>query len=255
MLDLLLPAALPLPGALILVAVSAVTSAMTTAMGIGGGIVLLAVMTAILPAQAIIPVHAVVQLGSNVGRASVMWRHVGWRLVAVLGAGTVVGIALGALVVVEMPAGALRITLALFILWSVWLTPPRLQRMSHAGASLVGASAGILTMFVGATGIFILAVLRSFGLGRFELVATHAASMAIQHGFKIVAFGVLGFAFPAWLPLIVVMIGAGLLGTFVGRRILMRVPEARFRLILKWMLTVLAIGLITRSLADLWSGS
>lgn len=254
MLELLLPAALSLSSALFLIAVSAVTSAMTAAMGIGGGIVLLAVMTAILPAQAIIPVHAVVQLGSNVGRACVMWRHVGWRLVAVLGAGTVVGIALGGLIVVEMPAGALRTILALFIMWSVWLTPPRLQHTSYVGASLIGAGASFLTMFVGATGIFILAVLRSFGLGRFELVATHAASMALQHGLKIVAFGVLGFAFSGWLPLIGAMIGAGLLGTIVGRRILTRVPEALFRLVLKWLLTVLAIGLIIRSLAGLWSG-
>jgi hypothetical protein len=39
------------------------------AFGIGGGAALLAVMASLVPPAALIPVHGVVQVGSNLGRA------------------------------------------------------------------------------------------------------------------------------------------------------------------------------------------
>ena len=48
------------------------TSAMTAAAGIGGGVVLLAIMATVYPPAVLIPVHGMVQLGSNGGRALLM---------------------------------------------------------------------------------------------------------------------------------------------------------------------------------------
>ena len=62
--------------ALLLVATSFVTSALTAGLGIGGGVALLAVMAYGMPVAALIPVHGVVQIGSNLGRFVVqngMW--------------------------------------------------------------------------------------------------------------------------------------------------------------------------------------
>ena len=49
-------------------------------------------------------------------------------------------------------------------------------------------------------------------------MATHAAAMVAQHGLKIVAFGLAGFAFGQWLPMVVAMIVTGYLGTRYGTR-------------------------------------
>ena len=68
----LLHAGLGWPLALTLLAVSTAGSFITAAFGIGGGAVMLATMALILPAPALIPVHGVVQLGSNVGRLWLM---------------------------------------------------------------------------------------------------------------------------------------------------------------------------------------
>jgi 2-octaprenyl-6-methoxyphenol hydroxylase len=73
----LLPPALGLVPAGFLVLLAAFTSALTAIAGIGGGVVMLGAMASLLPAPAIIPVHAVVQLGSNVGRAFLLRRAVG----------------------------------------------------------------------------------------------------------------------------------------------------------------------------------
>ena len=61
-------------------------------------------------------------------------------------------------------------------------------------------------MFFGATGTFISAMVKTLRLGRLEHVATHSACMVAQHLIKVVAFGLLGFAYGPYLPLIVGMV-------------------------------------------------
>ena len=51
---------------------SLVTSFMTAAFGIGGGVVLIVVMALLVPPAALIPVHGIIQLGSNGGRVTIM---------------------------------------------------------------------------------------------------------------------------------------------------------------------------------------
>ncbi len=53
----------------------------------------------------------------------------------------------------------------------------------------------------------------------------------------------LGFNFGDWLPLMSAMIATGFLGTWMGTRLLERMPEALFKTVLKWLLTILSLDL------------
>ena len=53
-----------------LVLLSFLTSAITASLGLGGGLILLVALASFLPPLVVIPIHAVVQLGSNFGRQS-----------------------------------------------------------------------------------------------------------------------------------------------------------------------------------------
>lgn len=240
----MLHAGLGWPVASMLAALSFGASFITAAFGIGGGAVMLAVLAVTLPAPAIIPVHGLVQLGSNSGRLAIMLRHVHRAVIPAFLAGALVGVALGASVVVQLPAGAIQLGVGLFILWSVFFTPPALLRRSGL---LAGAISSFLTMFFGGTGPFVATFVKGQGLDRLGHVATHAALMTIQHSLKIVAFGVLGFLFSQWLGFVALLIAAGFLGTVVGRAALAKIDDKRFLLILNTVLTVLALRLI-------WSG-
>ncbi len=220
---------------------------MTAIAGIGGGVVMLAAMASLLPPAAVIPVHAVVQLGSNVGRAAIMRRwidHV--RLVPFL-LGSVVGIAIGGGIAVSLPGEALRIVLGLFILQTIWLPLAAMAALEGRGLALGGVIASCLTMLVGATGPYVVALLKPLGLGKERLIATHAAAMTAQHGLKMLAFGLLGFAFAPWLPLVAAMIGAGFVGTMVGRHWLGRLSQHHFDRLVQTVLTVVALDLVLRS--------
>lgn len=232
------------PVVLALTATSFLSSFITVALGIGGGSLQLAVMASLMPATALIPVHGVIQLGSNASRVAVLFQHVFRPPLKSFLVGSLAGVIAGGLVVVELPAGVIQVGVGLFVIWSVLRTPPRwMTRVPW----LVGLISSFLTMFFGATGVFVANFTKSLSLGRQPHVATHAALMTLQHGLKILVFGVLGFAFGPWIGLIALMIGAGLLGTLAGRSVLLRMSDRSFKRALDLVLILISLRLI-------WSG-
>ncbi len=247
----LIHAGLGWPIALTLTGLSFVTSFMTVAFGIGGGAVMLAVMAVLLPASAIIPVHGLVQLGSNAGRLSIMLAHVKRAVLPAFVLGAVIGVTVGGSMVVQLPAGAIQLGVGAFILWSVFFKPPAFMRDS---AGITGVFSSFLTMFFGGTGPFVATFVKAQGLDRLGHVATHAALMTIQHALKILVFGFLGFAFAQWIWFVVLLIAAGFAGTVVGRQVLTKIDERRFLMLLNTVLTLLALRLIWSGVSQLGSG-
>jgi uncharacterized membrane protein YfcA len=147
-------------------------------------------------------------------------RHIVWKLVPPFLIGSLLGAAIGGRVVVALPADAVQIAVGLFVLWSVFVSPPLAM---HKLAWLTGAISSFPTMFFGATGPFVVAYLKSLGLERHGLVATHATLMTLQHLLKSLVFDVLGFAFAPWAARIGAMIAAGFLVTLAGRAVLARI--------------------------------
>ena len=68
---------------------------------------MLATMAVFLPPVALIPLHGVVQLGSNVGRTALMRRHVLYKVLPHFAVGTVAGSAIGANMFVALPVGGI----------------------------------------------------------------------------------------------------------------------------------------------------
>lgn len=246
-----LPADLAPAAGLALVGLSILTSAITAAFGIGGGMVLLAGLGFFLPVPALVPIHGLVQVGSNGGRALLLARSVDGRSLAWFLPGAAVGALLGGLVVVDLPAPVLRGAVGLFVLVTAW-RKPRLAG-SGAGPSLAigGAFSSVLSMFVGATGPFVVALMRRTGLDPEPLVATNAVAMFAQHGLKVVAFGYLGFALTPWIPFVLAMVAGGFLGTLFGARLLRRLPKAVFARGLRVILSIAGIGLVVGALSSL----
>jgi uncharacterized membrane protein YfcA len=71
----------------------------------------------------IIPVHGLIQLGSNGGRAALTWRHIDWRLMRAFAPGVVLGVAAGALLLVTLPAAVWQLAIGFFVLYLCWGPP------------------------------------------------------------------------------------------------------------------------------------
>lgn len=243
-----LPENLSTASALLLIIASFFTSAMTAAFGIGGGLAMLALMGIIMPVAALIPVHGLVQLGSNTGR---MWRmraFLNHHILLIFMLGAVLGAFLGGSLVFTIPDAALKLMLGIFILIVTWVTLPKSVSSSKTNIGIGGFVTTTLTMFLGASGPLVVALLSKTFDERQQLIANTAGAMAIQHALKVIAFGFFGFAFAQWMPLIAAMIVTGYLGTIIGGKLLGVMNEDLFRIIFKVSVTLLALDMIRRGL-------
>lgn len=248
MLDTLLPSGVSPLIAILLIAVSFLTSALTAAFGLGGGVAMLGALAGTVQPAVVVAVHAIVQIGSNAGRAFVQRASVLWPVAVRFALGSLVGTVIGAYAFIAVPERLFLAMLGLFILFMAWVPKPNIPGLDKAGVVIGGAVSAVASMFVGATGPLTNAILKAIGADRKQIVATQAMCMTVQHLMKAVAFGIIGFSFTDWLPLVVAMIASGLAGTVMGTKVLDRMSEATFSFVLKWMLTLIALDLLRKAL-------
>ncbi len=246
---------LTVPVFALMCAISFIGSTMASTLGLGGGALVLAVMALFFPPVALIPLHGVIQVGSNFSRSVIMRREILTRLLPVFVLGSVIGALAGASVVVALPVPLLQMVLALFIAYAAWSTGFRGGKPSKIKFFGVGLLGAFVTMFVGATGPLIAPFAATVSTDRRGVVATHAALMSVQHGLKIIAFGVLGFGFWPYVPFLTAMIVCGIFGNLFGRNILNRLPERIFRIGFRIILSVLALRLFYGAASGLWAGA
>lgn len=115
-LALLVPETLAPAEAGFLILLAGFTSLLTAVMGIGGGALLIAVMAQIVPVAALIPVHGLVQFGSNVNRALMTHEHIDRPWIKLFFYGSLAGAAVASLIVVQLPLVVIQLSVGLFIL-------------------------------------------------------------------------------------------------------------------------------------------
>lgn len=226
------------------------TSALTAVAGLGGGIVLIAVLLLYLEPLVAIPVHAAIQLASNASRTVIQRRFVDWGVVARFCALLVPGSWLGLQLVEAIPPDLGRAAIGVFVLLATWwpralmlgLHPDRVHPRRRFVPA--GAVTGFLGSTFGAAGPFLGPFFRDLPLPRQGVVGTFAACQSIGHTVKLVLFGLAGFAFVQHAPLLAVTVVLVVVGTALGSRLLERLPEAAFRQVYRVVLTLVALRLI-----------
>lgn len=250
LLEWLVPADVSIWAMLALIATACFTSAMTAALGIGGGVLLLAIMSMLLPVAAIIPLHGLVQLGSNANRAMFTAAHINWKVVAWFAPGVVFGAILASLLLVELPPAFLQLSIASFILLLCWGPAIPAVATGALGTFVAALLTTFISHFVGATGPLVAAFIkRQQQDQRQATVATFAATMTLQHAPKTLVYTAAGFVFYEWLGLALLMILAGVVGTKLGLGVLEKTSDQRFGKIFNWLLTLLALRLIWQALS------
>lgn len=239
-----LPEGVSVAGAMIVIVVAALGAGLTASLGLGGGLVLLAVMSMMLPVAAVIPVHGVAQIGSNASRTLLQLRHVVWPIFLWFSLGGVLGTMLGGQVVIAMPAWALKGGVGCFVLLSIWGPKLSIPSPGVRAFFVTGTVGAFLSLFFGATGPIAASLLARANLNRFAMVATHGSCMVAQHLMKVIAFGVLGFAYGPFVPLMALIVLAGFAGSWAGTKLLRKLPEAQFQAGFKIILTVIAFYLL-----------
>ena len=222
------------------------TAVVSAVIGFGGGMGLMAVMTVLLPAPTVVPLHGAAQLVSNLARSYVYLSNVKWQIylpfVGLVGVGVFAGARLwmGS----ELPwfQAAVGVYLLLFLGWRrLRVRPLRIPLWAFA---VVGLVAGVLTVIVGAVGPFIAPFFLREDLTQHEMVATKAACQLTLHVLKIPAFLSFGFDYGAYAPLLLFLSVAVILGTLLGRRLIDRLRRESFLLGFECVLLLIAVRLL-----------
>lgn len=229
---------------ILLILIAGGTATLTAVTGIGGGMMLIALMPGFLPAASIVPVHAAVQLFSNSSRAFFGWRFIRWEFVLGFCGGAILGGSIAAGITREIDLQYSPLFIAAYILYSVWGPKPMLSIPTNREFVIIGAIQTGLSMIVGATGPLGQAALVRRGLTRDALVVSAALMMTFTHMIKIVLFALLGFSFMAYWKIIAGMSVAVIAGAWLGTHIRYRIPEAIFKHALRWLLTLLAARMV-----------
>lgn len=229
------------------------TAIITAVSGAGGGVLLLGLMGLVLPAGAVIPLHGAVMSLQNLSRGALLWRHVDWRFVGVGTVGSVVGAVVAGPVSVQLPEVAMRFVLGMGLLYLVWM--PRFKKplalpglRPEVATVLLTMATSIVSMLIGAAGVLFSAIRKRAGRPKEGVLADQSWLMLVQHLMKVVVFGLAGFVFGPYLPLVAVMIVCGLAGTLVGVKVLRRMESAWFDRVFKAMVSALALLMLGQAL-------
>lgn len=230
---------------LILISAAFVGSWLTAVAGVGGGVFLLTVMAGIVPPLALIPLHGVVQLGSNASRAWLSRRYLLSRSLLWFLLGGLAAASVSVWLIGQFPVSWIPLAVAIFVLWLAWGPMPSLDlARSPAGVLTGGLLTSLASMLVGASGPLVAAWFGRKTLDKWQYTALFSSAMSAQHLLKIAVFGVAGFAFWPWLVVLAVMLVAATLGTRVGLACMGHVPEPWLKRLFPWLLTALALRLL-----------
>ena len=226
-------------------------SLVSASIGLGGGVLTLAVMALVLPPTVLLPIHGVVQASSNGFRALLLRPHIRLHVLLPFAAGTSLGVWVGGNLAISLEVWLLQLILALFVLYATWVPGFRSNRPGNWKFFGCGTGSGFVTMFVGGTGPLVAPFVSAAFDKRQQVVATHATLMTFQHVLKVIFFGLAGFNGAVYLPLLIGLLLSGVIGTWIGRRVLNKLNERLFRRIMRWVLTALAAQLLYAAISGM----
>lgn len=231
---------------LILSFITIFTSVISAIAGMGGGVLLISLMTFVLPYTAIVPIHGVVQFVSNSSRAFYLRKNVRLDFFVPFVLATPIGLVIAYQILSRFTRPDFYyLLLALFILYVVF-KPKHLPQimLRKKGWATLGAFAALQGSLMGAAGPLIAPFYIRDDLSKEEVIATKAAQQLVIHFSKIPLFLSLDFNYSQYSLTIIAMSVAAMLGTFSGVKILAHFEERMFKKIFKSVLTISALRLM-----------
>lgn len=239
--------------ALIILVTTLVTSFISGIFGMAGGIILMAVLVALVSVATAMVVHGGIQMFANGYRAFLLRDAIDWRVFGYYCVGATVGVAALFFISWTPDKQALYLLLGLTPML-VWLPKERLhldiKRPDHAIVS--GFLVQGLNTLAGVAGPLLDLFFVRAEMTRQQIVATKSVTQSLSHLIKIGFWSVpivtaAGWgALPPWW-LFALAIPLSMIGTRLGKQVLERMTDVNFRKWMKGLVTAIGCVLLLRA--------
>ena len=234
---------------LIVGAAALLASTLAAVTGFGGAAVLLPVLVIAFGVRDAVPILTVAQLIGNASRVWFNRRELDGHVVGWFALGGVPLALVGGVLFARAPLAGLTRLLGLFLILVVaWrrLRPRTTIRMPLRAFAPLGAASGFLSALLGSVGPLMAPFFLAYGLVKGAYIGTEALSTVVMHVAKLVAYRG-SEVLPASSVLAGLAIGPIMIaGSWAGKRIVDRLPEAAFVLVIEATMTAAGLLFLVR---------
>ena len=224
-----------------------VASTLAAVAGFGGAAVLMPVLVVMFGVRDAIPILTVAQLIGNGSRVWFNRRQIELPVVGWFALGGVPAALVGGFLFASAPINFLIRLLGLFLIITVvfrHLGKSSALKIPLRGFTVLGAVLSFLSALLGSIGPIMIPFFLAYGLVKGGLIGTEALATVVMHVTKLVAYRRVSI-----LSSDSIVIGVGLgcvmiLGSYLGKKILDRLPERVFILLIETTLIVAGIGFL-----------
>jgi len=225
----------------VVIAAALAAGTLAAVAGFGGAAIMLPILVWAFGVRDAVPLLTVAQLIGNASRVWFNRRELVLPVVGWFALGAVPLAVVGGIVFATAPAPFLRRLLGLFLLVTVAYRHTRLGRDARVGLRGflgIGAIFGFLSALLGSVGPMMAPFFLAYGLLKGAYIGTEALSTVVMHVVKLGVYG--GYSLLSFGTLVTgLSIGAVLiLASYIGKRILDRMPERIFPILIEVVLVL-----------------
>ncbi len=225
---------------------SFLSTAISSAFAIGGGFVMIAILSTVLPISALVPVHSAMMIGLSLSRSWYFRKDIHWPIVVPFVIGAAVGAVAGTSIYIDLPELFIAVAVAILMLLAVWLPDIKFKREIPHPFVLVGLIHSFLSALFSFGGLFQPVVMRS-KLNKLQITATLAAGLMFMNIFKITGYTSFGFDYEPYVAVVVLAVLISFPAARAGKAMLHRISEKQFRSVFRIIMTVFALRLLYRA--------
>ena len=235
---------------LVLTLVGLLAGLLSGAVGFGGGMILLPVITYFYGIEVAVPVSTIAQLLSNLSRVAIGWRSIDWRAVGRFLVPAIPFTALGAFGFAHVPKGPMTVVLSVMLIVFAVQKLRGKMNLPHRPATMYigGGLTGLINGLLGISGPLSSAVFLTLDLAPVSYIASEATAAAAMHIVKAIVYGKLDLM--SW-SIFGSGIGIGcamMLGNFVAMRYIRNVNRKRYQRVVAALMIAVSMGLIMANL-------
>lgn len=230
----------------LIILTSFIATAVSSTFAIGGGFIMIAVLSSVLPISAIVPIHSILMIGLSISRTWFFRRHILWVIVVPFIIGSAIGTATGASIYVDLSDAVIAAVIGTLMLAAVWFPAINWRPTIPQPFFWIGIMHSFLSTLFTFGGLFQPLMVRT-RMQKMQITATLAAGLLGMNIFKITGYTAFGFDYRPYLPLACLSILASLPGALLGRHLIQRVPDHTFRFVFKLIITLFAVKLLYRA--------